>query len=112
MGTRTKQVVAFWVLFAFLSCVLSSYPGLQKICIALSAILLVVVIAMRIHEIRNRDPYSLNELNDMVRERYNDDTSEAEMVDHDGDLFCMCCQETYNAKFVSCPKCATKQLRK
>jgi hypothetical protein len=92
------------VLLAILACSLGAFPVVQQTCVAISGMCFLVAIAVGIHKIRSRDPYSLTELREMVLEgTYNE--ADIPELDADADGYCMCCNHVYGAKFKVCPKC-------
>jgi hypothetical protein len=101
--------LAFGLLFLIASEALGLYPQVSKPLLVLSVFSFLAATCLRIKMWRNatKDPYSLNKLNDIIREGtyIEDDIPE---VDHDGDKFCLCCQTVYGAHFGTCPTCAKK----
>lgn len=88
--------------FAALACV-SIWTICQSLLI-LSGIFYFFAIVAYVIEKRQRDPYSLDTLREMMNEGTYQEEDIPE-VDDDGDKYCLNCHHVYGAHFGVCPKC-------
>lgn len=103
------RLVAFGLLFLVLAWVPWPIAGLSRELLVAAAVCFVVATIARIKMWRdaNADPYSLNSLNEMIREgTYSED--DVPEIDHEGDKYCLCCHTVYGSQFGVCPNCAKK----
>ncbi len=103
------QFVAIGALFTFVGLALWPFPQFSRPLVVLSGLSFVIAIAIRIKIWRDStaDLYSLDKLNDIIREGSYDEADVPE-VDHDGDKYCLCCHTVYGSQFGTCPNCAKK----
>jgi hypothetical protein len=110
MRTRIRQVIAFGMICLVLACPFIAYSTVRNILLGAATCFFLAAIGMRVYQIKTKDPYSLEELREMVIDRYNDNPEVPE-VDPDGDLYCIKCDSTYNAKFRFCPSCSARSSK-
>ncbi|MEI7984515.1 MAG: hypothetical protein WCI55_02710 [Armatimonadota bacterium] len=103
------RFVALGSLFTIVGLALWPFPQVSRPLVILSGPSFVIAIAIWIRIWRDSaaDPYSLDKLNEMVKEgTYNED--DVPEIDHDGDKYCLCCHTVYGSQFGTCPTCAKK----
>ncbi len=100
------QLVAASVILALLATAFIDYPKIFEALLVGSAILLVLAAVARIVKWRRdkADPYSLNKLNEIIRDKDYEELDVPE-VDPEGDKYCLRCHHVYGAHFGVCPRC-------
>lgn len=103
------RFVAFGLLFLIGAGVFCFYSSVYEPLLILSGISFAVATGIRIKMWRDAtaDPYSLNRLNEIIRDGTYDESDIPE-IDHEGDKYCLCCHTVYGSQFGVCPNCAKK----
>lgn len=98
------RLVAISLLLGILGGACWSVPVVRETLIFFSAMTMLMAIGAGIRKIRERDPYSLETLREMVLEGTYDEKDVPE-VPEDADVYCMCCNHVYGSRFKVCPRC-------
>ncbi|MEI8282672.1 MAG: hypothetical protein WCG75_09735 [Armatimonadota bacterium] len=100
------RLVALCGIFILVGISFWPIPEVSRPSLVAAGISFILAIALRFRQWRddNRDPYSLSNLNSLIRDGTYEE-SDVPDADSDGDKYCINCHHAYGAHFGVCPRC-------